>query len=103
MARKTADAPKFKRKQKVVAIKALPGVPVGTTGVVYYEAGITWFRYHVAFENGIELGNVDGNSLTSLDDWRQKLEDDRRAELLAAREARTAEQRQLTVTRGPSH
>ena len=44
MARRTADAPKFRRKQKVVAVRDLAGVPEGTEGVVYYEAGLRCFH-----------------------------------------------------------
>src|SRR3954447_12779400 len=91
MARKTSAVPKFRRRDKVVAVNALPGVPVGTEGVVYYEAGLRWFRYHVAFTNGMELANVDGGALVTLDEWRQRELDARRAELKAQRDARQAE------------
>ena len=89
---------KFKRKQKVVAVTELPGVPVGTAGKVYYEAGVTWFRYHVAFENGAELANVDGNDLVTVNEWKQRALDERRAQLEAEREARAG---QLVVGSGP--
>jgi hypothetical protein len=88
MPRKTSAVPKFSRRDKVVAVNALPGVPVGTEGVVYYEAGLRWFRYHVAFTNGEELGNIDGNDLVTRDEWRQQVQERRRAELVAEREAR---------------
>jgi len=91
MARKIAVEPKFRRKQKVVVVRDLPGVPEGTEGVIYYEAGLRWFRYHVAFANGLELSNVDGNDLVSRDDWQQQQADARRAQLEAEREARQAE------------
>ena len=88
MPRKTSAVPKFSRRDKVVVVNALPGVPVGTEGVVYYEAGMRWFRYHVAFGNGEERSNVDGNDLVTLADWRQQEHDRRRAELVVEREAR---------------
>jgi hypothetical protein len=88
MARKTSAVPKFRRRQKVVAVAELPGVPIGTEGVVYYEAGLRWFRYHVAFANGQELANVDGNDLITVDEWRQRQYEERRRELQAAREER---------------
>jgi hypothetical protein len=91
MARTTSAVPKFSRKQKVVAVNELPGVPAGTEGVVYYEAGLRWFRYHVAFANGAELGNIDGNDLVTLEEWKAQQQEARRAELIAAREARQAE------------
>lgn len=98
MAASICETPKFKRKQKVVTVSELPGVPVGTVGKVYYEAGVRWFRYHVAFENGVELGNVDGDALIDLDEWKQQQADERRAQLLAEREARMG---QVQVTAGP--
>jgi hypothetical protein len=92
--------PKFKRKQKVVAVRELPGVPVGTRGKVYYEAGVTWFRYHVRFENGIELGNVDGGDLEDVRAYAEQQEADKRARIIAERESRAPE---AVVTTGPSH
>jgi hypothetical protein len=53
----------FRRRQKVVAVADLPGVPVGTFGKIWFVSGVTWVRYHVAFENGVELSNVDGGDL----------------------------------------
>ena len=53
----------FRRRQKVVAAVDLPGVPAGTFGKVWFVSGVTWIRYHVAFENGIELANVDGGDI----------------------------------------
>ena len=71
---------------------------MGTVGKVYYEAGITWFRYHVAFENGVELSNVDGNDIVSEDEWDERLREIRRQEIRAVREARNAN---IVVTAGP--
>lgn len=98
MARHNNTEQKFKRKQKVVVVSDLPGVPVGTVGKVYYEAGVSWFRYHVAFENGVELSNVDGNAIVTEDEWAEQLREIRSAELKAEREARNAN---LVVTPGP--
>lgn len=53
----------FRRRQKVVAAVDLPGVPAGTFGKVWFVSGVTWIRYHVAFENGEEIANVDGGDL----------------------------------------
>ncbi len=53
----------FRRRQKVVAAVDLPGVPAGTFGKVWFVSGVTWIRYHVAFDNGIELANVDGGDI----------------------------------------
>ena len=53
----------FRRHQKVVAAVDLPGVPMGTPGKVYYVAGVTWIRYHVLFENGLEVSSLDAAQL----------------------------------------
>ena len=49
----------LKEKQKVSAAVDLPGVPAGTTGRVFVAYGITWPRYRVRFDNGVELGLLD--------------------------------------------
>lgn len=54
---------RLKRRDKVVATTDLPGVPAGTPGRVVAEAGITWYRYFVAFDNGVELSSVDRSAL----------------------------------------
>jgi len=92
--------PKFKRRQKVVAVTELPGVPVGTKGKIYYEAGVTWFRYHVAFENGRELANVDGNAIISIEDWAQR---DRDEKALALRAERASQPAPVVVSGPRSH
>ncbi len=92
---------KFKRKQKVVAVTDLPGVPAGTQGKVYYEAGITWFRYHVAFENGVSLSNVDGNALMTLADWKAQQAEIERAAAVAEAKARRAAEPKPAIRSGP--
>lgn len=79
MARKTNTEHKFRRKEKVVAAVDLEGVPAGTPGKIYYEAGVNWIRYHVAFDNGAELSNVDGGALLSRADWDERQAAERRA------------------------
>ena len=41
----------------------LPGVPTGTKGKVILANGFNWLRYRVRFENGVELGDLDGRQL----------------------------------------
>ena len=41
----------------------LPGVPAGTKGKVLQKTGVTWIRYRVLFENGVEAGLLDGRHL----------------------------------------
>jgi hypothetical protein len=85
----------FKRHQKVVAAVDLPGVPAGTPGKVYYVAGVTWIRYHVLFENGFEISNLDASQLADRKQWKADQEriaaEQRQAELQAERERRRAE------------
>jgi hypothetical protein len=64
---KISTVQKFKRKDKVVATTDLPGVPAGTQGKVFMETGLTWFRYHVLFDNGVELANIDGGDLEKVE------------------------------------
>lgn len=59
----------LKRKSKVVAAVELPGVPAGTTGTVILVDGIRWIRYWVRFDNGVELGSIDGSQLSTMKDW----------------------------------
>jgi hypothetical protein len=58
-----ADGLPFHLKDKVEAAADLPGVPVGTPGVVAAVAGLSWIRYRVRFENGVELGTLDAKYL----------------------------------------
>jgi hypothetical protein len=53
----------LKRHEKVRANIDLPGVPAGTPGKVLVVNGLTWMRYRVLFENGVEHGLLDGRHL----------------------------------------
>lgn len=53
----------LKRHDKVRANVDLPGVPAGTPGKVLVVSGVTWMRYRVLFENGVEQGLLDGRHL----------------------------------------
>lgn len=68
---------KFDRHAKVVAAVDLPGVPAGTPGKVYLVNGVTWKRYRVAFQNGVELGSLDGTVLVSRDEWAARQRESR--------------------------
>ncbi len=69
MAPKISTEKLFRRLQKVVAAVDLPGVPAGTFGKVWFVSGVTWIRYHVAFENGAEIANVDGAEIADRKVW----------------------------------
>jgi hypothetical protein len=53
----------LKRHDKVRANIDLPGVPAGTPGKVLVVSGVTWRRYRVLFDNGVEHGLLDGRHL----------------------------------------
>jgi len=77
----------FKRRQKVVAAVDLPGVPAGTPGKIWIVSGVTWIRYHVAFENGGELANLDASQLRDRKVWLAEQKSAQQAELQASRAA----------------
>jgi len=71
--------PVFKRHQKVVAAVDLPHVPAGTPGRVLYVAGVTWFRYHVRFDNGVVVSSLDATQLADRREWERRAYERRRA------------------------
>ena len=53
----------FRERQRVQAAHDLDGVPAGTRGTVLMVTGLTWIRYRVRFDNGVELSLLDGEHL----------------------------------------
>ena len=53
----------FSRKDRVEAAQDLAGVPAGTAGRVVTVTGLSWIRYRVAFDNGVELNLLDAKYL----------------------------------------
>ena len=53
----------YVRKDRVVAAEDRPGVPEGTPGRVVMVTGLSWIRYRVRFDNGVELNLLDGRYL----------------------------------------
>lgn len=53
----------YVRKDRVVAAEDRPGVPEGTPGRVVMVTGLSWIRYRVQFDNGVELNLLDGRYL----------------------------------------
>ena len=51
---------------RVRALVDLPHVPAGTEGKVLLAAGFQWLRYRVRWDNGEELGHLDGRHLEPL-------------------------------------
>jgi hypothetical protein len=81
----------FKRNETVKTLDALPGVPQGTKGRVYLVDGFAWTRYRVLFDNGIDVGSLDGSSLARPRDYEAALERRARAEEAADEAAARAE------------
>lgn len=59
----------LKRHEKVLANIDLPGVPVGTPGKVLQVVGLTWLRYRVLFDNGVEHSHLDGRHIVRPGDF----------------------------------
>ncbi len=54
---------RFRERQRVEAARDIDGVPEGTQGTVLLVTGLSWIRYRVRFDNGIELNLLDGADL----------------------------------------
>lgn len=107
MAPKISTEKMFRRRQKIAAAVDLPGVPVGTFGKVWFVSGVTWIRYHVAFDNGIEIANVDGAQIVDRKEWLAEQAEREQAELevqrAEAREKARAEALANLATGPSSH
>ena len=44
---------------------ALDAVPEGTPGRILLANGFNWQRYRVLFDNGVELGDLDGRQIAA--------------------------------------
>jgi hypothetical protein len=80
---------RFRRGETVKTLDALPGVPAGTRGRVELVAGFAWTRYRVLFENGVDVGSLDGSTLARPKQFDEALA--RRAEAAQAEEAAAEE------------
>ena len=69
----------LRRKEKVKAAVDMRDVPEGTAGRVLVANGVTWMRYWVKFENGIEMGSIHRDKLVRADEWQQHLVDREKA------------------------
>ena len=67
-------ATEFRRNERVRVLDDLPGVPKGTEGKVLLVDGFTWTRYRVAFDNGYDLGSIDGGHLSRPKEFESALE-----------------------------
>jgi hypothetical protein len=76
----------LKRHQRVRAWSELPGVPLGTYGKVLQVTGVSWIRYRVLFDNGVEHGLLDGRHIVDPKDWvppEERVEAEAAAEVAA--------------------
>lgn len=89
---KTKERPStLAKKERVRAAEDLRGVPKGTNGRVMMVTGLSWLRYWVRFDNGVEMGQLHRDKLVRRDEWDQWLIDEaRRAELEAEAAQRRA-------------
>jgi hypothetical protein len=62
-------------------------VPAGAPGRVYLVDGFAWTRYRVLFDNGVDVGSLDGTSLARPKDYEAALA--RREAAAEAQEAAT--------------
>lgn len=88
----------FRKNEKVVSLVDLPDVPAGTAGKIKMANGISWHRYWVFFENGVEVGQIDGSLLSRPKNVKAMLEnlEGLRQEKLAQKE-KTKEQQEVLL------
>lgn len=63
LAKPHPDQLDLRLRDTVVATVDLDDVPKGTPGRVVLANGFNWLRYRVQFENGVELGDLDGRHI----------------------------------------
>ncbi len=61
----------LKRRDRVVSLVDLRGVPRGTPGRVTLVSGLTWIRYFVDFDNGVSVAGLDRMQLATPAEWRE--------------------------------
>lgn len=84
---KAATIDRFRKGETVRTLDPLPGVPQGTEGRVYLVNGFAWTRYRVLFDNGLDVGSLDGATLARPKQYEEALERRERAAETAEAEA----------------
>lgn len=70
----------LKRKSEVRAFTDIPGVPAGTPGKVALVNGWDpWIRYHVMFDNGVNVGSLNREHLVPAKQYDEMVEKRHRA------------------------
>jgi hypothetical protein len=80
---KAAPIDRFRKGESVRTLDPLPGVPQGTKGRIYIVDGFAWTRYRVLFENGVDIGSLDGSTLARPSQYQEALDRRERAAELA--------------------
>jgi len=73
LAKPHADQLELKIGDRVTSTTELHEVPEGTEGRILLANGFNWQRYRVLFNNGIEIGDLDGRQLVPSGKTAKKL------------------------------
>jgi hypothetical protein len=65
--------------ERIVAATELPGVAEATPGKVTIVQGLSWIRYWVRFDNGVNLGSIHRDKLARPKEYVALLEERARA------------------------
>lgn len=88
---KQRDTEILRRKETVKAAVDLQGVPEGTVGRIMLSIGLTWIRYWVRFDNGVEMGSIHREKLVRAAELDTFLEERERALTEAPAQDETSE------------
>lgn len=68
----TATKPTLSTNERVFAAVDLKGVPAGTPGKVIHVQGLSWIRYWVWFDNGLRMGTIHRDKLSTAAEWERR-------------------------------
>ncbi len=74
LAKPHADQLELRMGDRVVTTTEVEGVPVGSEGRVLLANGFNWQRYRILFDNGAEIGDLDGRQLAPIGRAAKRLE-----------------------------
>lgn len=73
LAKPHADQLELKIGDRVTTTTDLEQVPEGTEGRILLANGFNWQRYRVLFNNGVEIGDLDGRQIVPSGKTAKKL------------------------------
>lgn len=73
LAKPHADQLDLRIGDRVSATSDLQDVPEGTDGRILLANGFNWQRYRVLFNNGVELGDLDGRQIAPIGKTAKRL------------------------------